>query len=161
VTRIPALGPRGEGWVAIQFVLLLATAVLGALAMPPMVAGWPDGWPFMLQGIVLLIAGGWAVLAGIRQLGPSLTALPRPRDDAVLVEDGIYRSIRHPIYAGVMALALGWALITLSLLALGTALGLVVVLDLKARREEVWLDEHYPAYAAYRSRTRRFVPGVY
>jgi protein-S-isoprenylcysteine O-methyltransferase Ste14 len=38
---------------------------------------------------------------------------------------------------------------------------LVEDLDLKARREEAWLSERYPEYAAYARHTHRFVPGVY
>jgi protein-S-isoprenylcysteine O-methyltransferase Ste14 len=87
--------------------------------------------------------------------------MPRPIDDAVLISDGIYRSLRHPIYAGVMLLGIGWALLTASVFALGLALLLAVVLDLKARREEVWLRERFAGYAEYATRTRRFLPGVY
>lgn len=161
MTRIPALGPRGEGWVVLQLVLILATAVLGALAFPDALAAWPTGWPFILQGAFLVVIGSAAVGLGVRGLGRTPTALPRPRDDATLVEDGIYASIRHPIYAGIMALGVGWALLTLSLTALVVAGGLAGVLDLKARREEEWLIEAFPQYQDYRARTKRFVPGVY
>jgi protein-S-isoprenylcysteine O-methyltransferase Ste14 len=34
-------------------------------------------------------------------------------------------------------------------------------LDAKARREERWLVDAFPGYAAYRRRTHRFVPGIY
>lgn len=161
VTRIPALGPRGEGWVVLQLALLLVIAVIGALALPAMLAAWPDGWPFIVQGVALIGIGGITALRGVRGLGSSLTALPHPRDDASLVEEGIYARLRHPIYAGIMGLGLGWALVTLSLPALAAATALVVVLDLKARREEMWLARRYPAYPAYRARTHRFIPGVY
>jgi protein-S-isoprenylcysteine O-methyltransferase Ste14 len=142
-------------------VLIGGIAVAGALAVPTAVAEFPANWPWVAQGAILVGIGGWLVWRGIRGLGPSLTALPRPRDDATLVQEGVYGRIRHPIYAGVMALGLGWALASGSLVALLAALALVVVLDLKARREEVWLAERYPDYGAYRARTRRFVPGVY
>lgn len=161
MTRIPALGPRGEGWVVLQLILILATAVLGALALPAVVATWPAGWPFVLQGAILLGIGGASVVLGVRGLGRTLSALPRPRDDATLVDDGIYGRIRHPIYAGIMALGLGWALLTLSIPALVVACGLAGVLDLKARREEEWLTESFPEYRDYRTLTKRFVPGVY
>jgi protein-S-isoprenylcysteine O-methyltransferase Ste14 len=40
-------------------------------------------------------------------------------------------------------------------------MGLAVWMDLKARREEAWLLARYPGYAAYRARSRRFVPRIY
>ena len=161
MTRVPALGPRGEGWVAAQVILIGVIAVSGALALPDLAARWPEGWPFVVQGLVLLVIGGAVVMSGLRRLGDSLTAVPRPHDDASLVQEGIYARLRHPIYAGVMALGLGWALFCGSLVALAAAVLLIAVLDLKARREEVWLSERYPDYAAYRLRTKRFIPGVY
>jgi protein-S-isoprenylcysteine O-methyltransferase Ste14 len=161
VTTIPALGPRGEGWVLLQLALILVIAIVGALALPAALAGWPAGWPFVIQGMLLLGVGGWVVIQGARRLGDSLTAVPRPRDDASLVQDGIYARVRHPMYAGIVGLGLGWALVTLSLPALVAALVLALVLDLKARREEGWLAERYANYPEYRSRTHRFIPGVY
>jgi protein-S-isoprenylcysteine O-methyltransferase Ste14 len=79
----------------------------------------------------------------------------------VLISDGIYRRLRHPIYAGLILLALGWSLLTASVLALVLTGAFAVLLDLKARREEVWLRDRFPGYAAYAARTRRFVPGLY
>jgi len=161
VSRIPALGPRGEGWVILQLAMILFIAITGALAVTEAIRSWPDNWPFVIQGVILFAIGVWVVASGVRQLGDSRTAMPRPRDDATLIQDGIYAWLRHPIYAGIVALGVGWALATFSLPALVAALVLAVVLDLKARREEVWLAERYPEYPEYRSRTHRFIPGVY
>ena len=66
--------------------------------------------------------------------------------------------MRHPVYGGVLLLALGWSLAEAPLALVPTAL-LALVFDLKSRREEVWLRERYPEYAAYAERTRsRFIP---
>jgi protein-S-isoprenylcysteine O-methyltransferase Ste14 len=45
--------------------------------------------------------------------------------------------------------------------ALALSVVLAIVLDLKARREEEWLRERFPDYAAYAARTKRFIPGIY
>ena len=160
MTRIPALGPRGEGWVAAQIVLLLLVAALGALHIPS-AAGQSGGLAVIGLGVLLISLGSWVVIRGVQGLGGSRTAMPRPRDEASLVTGGIYRRVRHPIYLGLIALAMGWACVTLSPLALAAAIALAVVLDLKARREEFWLTERYSEYPRYRARTHRFIPGVY
>jgi protein-S-isoprenylcysteine O-methyltransferase Ste14 len=36
-----------------------------------------------------------------------------------------------------------------------------VFFDLKSRREEIWLAEQFPDYAAYKARTRRLLPWLY
>jgi protein-S-isoprenylcysteine O-methyltransferase Ste14 len=78
-----------------------------------------------------------------------------------MVERGIYRRIRHPIYAGLILAAIGWATLSGSPPAFAAAVALAVFMDAKARREEAWLADRYAEYAAYRTRTKRFLPGVY
>lgn len=95
-----------------------------------------------------------------RALGPALSALPHPRPDAPLVGRGPYRTVRHPMYTSLLALAAAaaaggsdWALAPAAVLAL--------VLDRKAAREEAWLAGAHPSYARYRAEVRwRFVPGL-
>jgi protein-S-isoprenylcysteine O-methyltransferase Ste14 len=65
------------------------------------------------------------------------------------------------MYVGLVVGAIGWSLAAGSVLALVFAIGLALVLDAKARREEAWLMACHPAYRAYRTRTRRFIPGIY
>jgi protein-S-isoprenylcysteine O-methyltransferase Ste14 len=159
MSRLPALGPRGEGWFIAQL-LLLAAVVAGGFLFGPVVDGAPR-FALAVAGLVLLGGGLVVAVAGARQLDRALSPLPRPTIEGTLVEHGLYRRVRHPIYVGVTVAALGWALFTASLAALLMVLLLALVLDLKARREEAWLAERYPEYADYVRRTRRFIPGVY
>lgn len=158
---LPDLGPRGEGWVLGQFVLLGLIALLSLPRLPDLLP--PDGvsWLAFATGAMALAVAGSTLLSGFRDLGRNLTPLPRPRDDAELVESGIYTTVRHPIYAGLILAGLGWSTLTRSLPAIVVAVLLAIYLDLKSRREEAWLAERYPGYAAYARRTKRFVPRVY
>lgn len=155
---LPDLGGRGEGWVALQVVLLVAAGIAGTLG--PVWSG-PFALGASLLGIGAIALGTLVAARAATQLGPGLTPLPRPLAGGRLIRDGVYRSIRHPIYAGLILAAFGWSLFSGSPLAALVALLLGVVLDLKSRREEEWLLERYPEYREYRERTRRFVPGVY
>jgi protein-S-isoprenylcysteine O-methyltransferase Ste14 len=159
VSRLPSLGPRGEGWLALQL-LLMAAIVGSAFVLPPSLAGTAR----LVAGVVgvLLVGGGIAVVAlAVGQLGAAATPLPRPQPTTQLVDSGPYRYVRHPIYVGVLLSALGFALLMSSLAALLLVCALAVLLDLKARREEAWLLEHDPAYGTYMRRTRRFIPRLY
>ena len=78
-----------------------------------------------------------------------------------LVRGGPYALVRHPIYAGLIIGALGWALLTNSLAALALAVVLLVFFDIKARREERQLAARFPGYAAYQRRVRKFFPFLY
>jgi protein-S-isoprenylcysteine O-methyltransferase Ste14 len=159
MSRLPSLGPRGEGWVLLQLAVLFAvawTGVEGRGAIDGLAAGLLAG-----VGVILIVAGAGLVLRGFQGLGRNLTSVPRPRPEAELVESGIYGRVRHPIYGGLVIAALGWSLALVSFLALPFVLALAVFLDLKSRREEVWLRERFPGYDAYAAGTRRLIPWVY
>jgi protein-S-isoprenylcysteine O-methyltransferase Ste14 len=157
-SRLPELGRRGEGWVALQLLLLAATVASGLTGVY-----WPNGAEGVLAVFGLVVgAFGLALLlvAGL-SLGASLTVLPKPREPGGLVQSGVYRVVRHPVYGAVLLLALAWSLAESPLGLIPSAL-LALVFDLKARLEEAWLQERHPEYAGYQERTpRRFIPGVY
>ena len=158
MTRLPALGPRGEGWLVIQFGLLI---VIVASAYAGRAWGGEVGAVTSAVGIVLLIAGGTLAVRGIVDLGGALTPFPRPREGGRLIESGAYRLVRHPIYGGLVIGALGWGFVKASPLALLLSVGLLLFFDLKSRREEAWLADEYPGYGEYRNRTRRLIPFLY
>lgn len=76
-----------------------------------------------------------------------------------LVTDGIYRFIRHPMYASLLYLAWGTALKSPSPLALALALAASAALVATAKTEETEnLARFGPAYGDYMRTTRLFVP---
>lgn len=161
MTRLPALGPHGEGWVAIQVVLFAGIAAAG---------GWLPGHPtsplaelWITAGPLLILAGGALAVAGSAALrrADAFTAVPRPLASARLTESGVYGLVRHPIYGGLILVAFGWAAFRGSLPALLGAAALAAFFDLKRRREEAWLEARFPAYPAYQRRTRQFIPWVW
>jgi protein-S-isoprenylcysteine O-methyltransferase Ste14 len=142
------------GWalVGAQFGLVAALVIL-----PP-----GDLWQ---RGIVTVVIGGVAlsagaaiaIVAGLR-LGPSLTPLPIPKDDGVLVTEGFYRYVRHPIYTGVLCVAAGVVIVQASVAHLVGLVALWGVLSLKALGEERMLREKFDDYSGYQRRTGRFIP---
>jgi protein-S-isoprenylcysteine O-methyltransferase Ste14 len=72
-----------------------------------------------------------------------LTAFPRPVPGGRLIEAGVFGLVRHPMYGGGVIVALGWGLARASPLTIAGALILAVFFDLKSRREEAWLAEHF------------------
>lgn len=154
-SRLPALGPRGEGWVAVQVVLIVALAVAAVLGPE-----WPDAVeaPLLGAAFVLGTVGAVLFLGGLFHLGAQLTPYPKPVEGGTLREGGLYALARHPIYGGGLLLALAWSLAT-SWLALVPTVLLALLFEAKSHREEAWLVEHHPRYENYRRRVRRrFVP---
>lgn len=154
---MPTLGSRGEGWVILQLILLAAIGLTGVAAVGS--PAW-DGAPRVVAavaGLGLIAAGSIQGVRGIRDLGTNLTPLPRPTAEGSLVETGIYARVRHPIYGGLILGGIGWGLLTASLPALGLGVLLVPFFWIKSSLEERWLETEFPAYPAYRQRTRRFI----
>ena len=157
-SRLPDLGPRGEGWVAIQVVLFALVFVAGFVG--PAIDGTARV-ALVVAGMGFGAAGGMLALRGLYDLRAALTALPHPRDGAELVATGSFRLVRHPIYGGIVLAAAGWALFMAAPAALLGAAVLLVFFRLKSSREEAWLRDRYPEYAAYAAGTRRMLPYLY
>lgn len=156
-------GTRGE-WYVVAQLLLMGLVAIGPQSGPGLPAQLlPDSLAAvrLVAGLILFVIGLALAVAGLFNLGRNLTIVPRPKDDAVLVESGAYRLVRHPIYSGVILGSLAWALLVNGPLTLVYALVLAAVLDIKARREERWLSEKYPTYPAYQQRVRKLIPFVY
>lgn len=154
-SRLPTLGRRGGGWVALQVVIFAVAALAGRFGTPWPLVATPWLW---VAGTVAFLAGGWLLVAGGAGLGRQLTPFPRPLPDGELREDGVYALVRHPIYGGVLLSLLAWALVSSPLALAPWTLG-AFFFDAKRRREEAWLLAQYPHYALYTERVRRaFVP---
>ena len=146
---------RGGWWVAGQGLLTLAVGAAG-------VAGRGEASPLRrISGVALLGLAVAIGLFGVRAHGRRLTPFPKPSADARLIEHGIYRFIRHPLYTCNLCAFFGWAALWSSLLALVGATAAVVFFAAKARREERWLVAQFAGYPAYRQRVRAFIPWIW
>jgi protein-S-isoprenylcysteine O-methyltransferase Ste14 len=149
----PGFVARGGFWAVAQFALKIAVIALGLWCR----GHWPQRWLVTL-GWGLLAIGLMVFVAGLAVLGRNLTPLPDPRPNAELVQHGIYTRIRHPLYTGVMAVSVGWALIWQSVPALVVALALIPFFHAKTRSEERWLCARFAGYPEYLKRVPRFLP---
>ena len=137
-------------YVATQFVLLFAFAAILL---------WNPGVPLFaspgaaMAGNAIGIAGLAVIGAGFVALGRNIQVAPHTKEGAHLVQSGIYRVLRHPIYSGIALCVVGlW--LREPTFAAGIA-GIVVIafLGMKRRLEERFLMAAYPGYAEYRKRT--------
>lgn len=154
-------GARGE-WLVVVQGLLMTLVFFGprtVFGRPAWSFPFPHVWPVV--GGVLMAAGAVLLVAGLVCLRRALTPLPYPKEGAHLIQTGPYALVRHPMYCGGMVLALGWALHVQGWLTLAYVVLLCVFLDVKSRREERWLAEKFPDYAAYQRRVCKLIPFLY
>jgi protein-S-isoprenylcysteine O-methyltransferase Ste14 len=136
------------------------SALAGTLLITAVVYFPPRQLP-LTAGIistVLVLAGTTTALYCLSHLGRSFSIMAEARE---LVTSGLYRYLRHPLYLAEMIAATG---IVMQFLSVWTALILVVEIAIQLRRmhnEEIVLTAVFPAYAEYKRRTARVLPGLY
>jgi protein-S-isoprenylcysteine O-methyltransferase Ste14 len=138
--------------VAVQILLLLVWII-------PV-----EAWNFELSenlqklGLGGAVVGFVLVLIAFFQMNTSLSPFPSPRKSAKLVTSGVFAFARHPIYSGVIFMALGLSVWFGSGYKLVINLLLYIFFYFKSRYEEKLLLQVFPEYAIYRRNTGRFFP---
>lgn len=122
------------------------------------------GFPFVSYGGFLLIAIGAAThAAGILTLKKQWSSVVVIASNHKLIDTGLYKFIRHPIYTGILLELLGFGLavsnwISILILVIPNCAGLAY----RIHTEEQVLRRHFgDAYLAYERHTKRFVPWVF
>jgi protein-S-isoprenylcysteine O-methyltransferase Ste14 len=144
---------------AIKVTILLG--IIGQTFLPEIlpISNAPSG--LRAVGLVLYTAGLATAIAGRLQLGWNWSDIEKAfvKKDHALVSHGLYRFVRHPIYAGDVLLLMGLELALNSWLVFGIA-ALAIYVRRQAIREEGQLRRVLPGYDQYCRRTTRFLPFV-
>ncbi len=116
--------------------------------------------PCIVKEIFLIISLLGIVIAvlSMMQLNIHLSPFPSPKKGSRLVQNGLYKYVRHPIYSGVLIILLGYGLYTTSSYRLIISLSLLVLFYYKSRYEETRLQHTFSDYKSYQKTTGRFFP---
>ena len=114
----------------------------------------------VIAGSALCGVGLLLVILAFASLRGAIQIAPEPKRGAQLVESGVYKYMRHPIYTGIIFCVIGLFLRQPSIwVAVATAL-VILFLLFKARFEGKLLLAAYRGYADYRRRTWGLFPGL-
>ena len=109
---------------------------------------------------IFLIGGLFGIWALTHNRLGNFYIQPKMRENAKLVTTGIYGYIRHPMYFSVIVMMLAFVTSTPTTVEIVLFISLIVVLVLKAKREEkLWLN-HNKEYQRYKEQTKLFIPYV-
>lgn len=131
---------------------------------------------FAFCGVIFFFVGIILVILAIRSLFayslPKLTGdfkqkatqafrvvWPEPGAEAKLIQTGVFKRMRHPVYAGLLWMAYGIGIAS-GFAQLFFAVVLHVVLFNKAALEEGYLSQKFANYKTYAETTGRFWPKV-
>jgi protein-S-isoprenylcysteine O-methyltransferase Ste14 len=104
------------------------------------------------------IMGLLIIAIAILQLNKNLTPFPTPKENGTLVQNGLYKFVRHPIYSGIILMAISFGLYYCSIWKISIGLALWILFYFKSTYEERMLSEHFARYKAYQKTTSRFFP---
>jgi protein-S-isoprenylcysteine O-methyltransferase Ste14 len=151
--------PRGAQILSLVKVAILAGIILQAafgLAILP-IASSPG--TLRVAGLALYTIGLLTAITARIQLGRNWSDIEKSYvlHDHALVAYGLYRYIRHPIYAGDVLLLAGLEL-ALNSWGVAGAVAIGLYVRQQAIREERKLLQTLPGYGEYLRRTARFLP---
>src|SRR5262245_39648211 len=121
----------------------------------------PESPSLDMMTSVAALAGLATTIWARRTIGENWSASITLKEGHELIQAGPYRFVRHPIYTGVLLMALGTAIISFRTRAFA---GLALVFArfwFKLRTEEALMTETFPdEYPRYKSRVKALVPWI-
>jgi len=158
---------RRESWGQRLVYVLPLAAAFGLLFRPEARHGWlgtrfvPAG-PVTEWAGVLLTAAGVAIAFWARwHLGANWSGVVTLKEGHELIRTGPYRTIRHPIYTGILLGLLGTIVVTGEV---GGLLGVAIAwasFYWKARREESFLRQEFgDKFGTHAKETGMFLPKI-
>jgi protein-S-isoprenylcysteine O-methyltransferase Ste14 len=113
-------------------------------------------------GCLLTILGVAGTFYCRHQLGRFWTAETTLKKDHQVMDQGIYGTIRHPIYTFAILLYLGLGLVFATWWNILCAAGVILAYLLKTKNEEMFLEQRLAGYAEYKERVRyRLIPRIW
>jgi protein-S-isoprenylcysteine O-methyltransferase Ste14 len=136
--------------------LAIGSGVLVHLAFPIALAPAAITTPL---GVLLILASVLLAIAAARELSIAHTAFDVRKPTTSLVDSGVFRLSRNPVYFSMMLLCVGIALLanSLAMLVLSLPAGSVLCLSV-IRKEESYLERKFGrTYLDYKATVRRWI----
>ncbi len=112
-------------------------------------------------GLIVSIFGLIIILLSVLQLNKNLSPFPTPKNNAVLVQNGLFKLVRHPIYSGIILVVIGYSVYKDSLYKGIISMLLLILFHFKTKYEEQKLSEKFPNYQSYKKKTGKFFPRLF
>jgi protein-S-isoprenylcysteine O-methyltransferase Ste14 len=160
---------RSDGWSRERILLGVATVGLFVIPVLWLASGWPSAanyelsYAAVLIGAAVYVASLWLFRRSHKDLGRQWSASLEIREKHQIVRNGVYRLIRHPMYASFWLWALAQAFLLPNAVAAFSGLVAVAILFFaRIDYEERMLTEAFGEdYRTYMRETKRIIPGIY
>jgi len=117
---------------------------------------------YKIAGLVVFVLGAVIGLSAILQhQRGNFNIRPDIKEGCVLVQEGIYKYIRHPMYLSVLTMMGAFVLLYPTWYEVILYLFLLVTLLVKLLYEESLWQCHTPEYEAYKKKSKRLIPFIF
>ena len=157
---------KAEAWD--RMVMSIYSVVLVVLLIVSALDGGRYGWSAVPLGVqmigwILLVAAG-VIVWQVMMTNAYLSSWARIQADRgqVVIQEGMYRHIRHPMYLGIIAAFVGIPLVLSSWWAMIPSVVIVGLFVYRTYREDQMLIDGLAGYAKYTEKVRyRLLPGIW
>jgi protein-S-isoprenylcysteine O-methyltransferase Ste14 len=148
--------PHSSAEAAARGLMVAAGVLLGVALVAP---GDPPPAVFVVGALLAVLSVGFVALAQL-QMGASWRIGVDPAERTALITSGLYAQIRNPIYTGMVAFAVGQALMVPGVWSAAGAVAMALGVEIQARAvEEPYLRATHGAdFDRWARRSGRFVP---
>jgi protein-S-isoprenylcysteine O-methyltransferase Ste14 len=125
---------------------------------------FPETVTYVLNpvGLLMIIAGCLVNIKGRLALGANWANQVTIYQEQTLVRSGVYRYVRHPLYASLIWMFYGASLVYANYLVfLSTTFIFVPFMYYRAKQEEKLLEERFNHYAGYKRSTGMLFPKIF
>jgi protein-S-isoprenylcysteine O-methyltransferase Ste14 len=115
----------------------------------------------MILGTVMIVMGCIVNITGRLNLGRNWANQIKNYQEHTLVQSGMYKVVRHPLYASIILMFYGACLVYRNIVSfIAVSIVFVPFMIYRARQEENLLIQRFPQYHEYKQSTGMFFPKI-
>lgn len=114
---------------------------------------------FIILGLIILIIGTYVNIKGRRYLGTNWANHIKIYESHTLVTNGVYKIVRHPLYASIIWMFYAGSFIYLNIICFNlNTFMFIPFMYYRAKQEENLLTKRFSEYENYKKSTGMFFP---
>ena len=102
----------------------------------------------------LITLGLIIIVFSAKDLGKSLSPMPRPKENSKLITSGIYSFFRHPMYYSLIIISFSFFIKSLTIYNLILSILLTFIISNKIKIEEEYLTKKFHSYTSYKNEVK-------
>ena len=94
------------------------------------------------------------IIFSVKDLGKSLSPMPRPKENSKLITIGIYRIMRHPMYYSLIIISFSLFIKSFTIYNFILSILLTFIISNKIKIEEEYLTQKFNKYTLYKKEVK-------